>query len=197
MYGVFNRGLQCYVRDIHGPQVWEETCLRAELPFFNFETMLQYNDDITERVLAALSQVLKRPRAEVLEDFGTYAVSEDHLSVVRRLLRFGGENYEEFLHSLEDVHDRAKMALPDLDTPRLRLTPHSETEFSLHYRFAKPCYGTMFLGMLRGMADEYGALIVIDHSSRRRAGMDMDVFKISVINDHWGPVEPGQTGVFR
>lgn len=36
MHGMINRGLQCYIRDIHGVDVWEETCERAKLPFFQF-----------------------------------------------------------------------------------------------------------------------------------------------------------------
>ncbi|MCP5072149.1 MAG: heme NO-binding protein [Rhodobacteraceae bacterium] len=185
MHGMFNRGLQCYVRDIFGPHVWEETCTRAELPFFNFETMLPYDDDITEAVLTSLSAVLDRPRNEVLEDFGTYVVSEARLSAVRKLLRFGGDTFEEFLHSLEDVHDRAKLALPDLDVPHLRLEPHSETQLTLHYRFAKLGFGTVFLGLLRGMADDYGALVVIDHICNRKGAIDADRFEISLMHLGW------------
>ena len=90
MHGMINRGLQHYVSSIFGPEVWETTCAEARLSFFNFETMLEYDDETTGRVLVALSQVLKRPTAEVLEDFGTYVVSEGELSPIRRLLRFGG-----------------------------------------------------------------------------------------------------------
>ena len=186
MHGMFNRGLQCFVRDIYGAEVWEETCLRAELPYFNFETMLHYEDSVTDRVLQTLAKVIGRTVDELLEDFGTYAVSEERLAIVRRLLRFGGDAYEEFLHSLEDVHDRAIMALPDLDMPYLRLTPHSDKEFTLHYRFTKQGYGSFFLGLLRGMADDYGALVVISHEPCRRGTLDTDRFGISLMQLDWG-----------
>jgi hypothetical protein len=186
MHGTFNRGLQCFVRDIYGAEVWEETCSRAELPYFNFETMLHYEDCVTDRVLQTLADILGRTVDELLEDFGTYAVSEERLAIVRRLLRFGGDTYEEFLHSLEDVHDRAKMALPDLDMPHLRLAPHSDTEFTLHYRFSKQGYGSFFLGLLRGMADDYGALVVITHAPCRRGTLDTDRFGISLMELDWG-----------
>ena len=186
MHGMFNRGLQCFVRDIYGAEVWEETCLRAELPYFNFETMLHYEDSVTDRVLQTLAKVIGRTVDELLEDFGTYAVSEERLAIVRRLLRFGGDTYEEFLHSLEDVHDRAIMALPDLDMPYLLLTPHSDKEFTLHYRFTKQGYGSFFLGLLRGMADDYGALVVISHEHCRRGTLDTDRFGISLMQLDWG-----------
>lgn len=77
--------------------------------------MLTHDDEITDRVLDALTKVLGRERSDLLEDFGTFVVSDSTLQPVRKLLRFGGGNYVGFLHSLEDVHDRAKIALPDLD----------------------------------------------------------------------------------
>lgn len=194
MHGIFNRGLQSYVRDIFGPEIWEACCRQAELQFFNFETMLKYDDGVTDRVIKALTQVLGRPRDELLEDFGTYVVSEEHLASVRRLLRFGGETYEEFLHSLEDLHDRAKMAIPDLDVPRLRLTAHPGDCFTLHYSFAKQGYGSIFLGLLRAMADDYGALVVVDHLAQRQGDLDTDMFEISLLQSQTaapkGPAQP-------
>ncbi|MBV1865937.1 MAG: diguanylate cyclase [Rhodobacteraceae bacterium] len=181
MHGIFNRGLQSYVRDIFGPEIWEACCTQAGLSFFNFETMLKYDDGVTDRVIEALTQVLGRPRDELLEDFGTYVVSEEHFASVRRLLRFGGETYEEFLHSLEDLHDRAKMAIPDLDVPRLRLTAHPGDCFTLHYHFAKQGYGSIFLGLLRAMADDYGSLVVVEHLSQQKGDLDADLFEISLL----------------
>ena len=157
MHGTINRGLQCFVCDIFGSETWEDACGRAELTNYNFETMLTYDDDVTDRVIDALTRVLGRERADVLEDFGTFVVSESRLQSVRKLLRFGGENFVEFLHSLEDVHDRAKIALPDLDVPQFELEIQADNQFVLHYQFEKLGFGAVFLGLLRGMADDYGA----------------------------------------
>lgn len=185
MHGTINRGLQTYVCDIFGTETWEDACAQAELASFNFETMLSYDDEITDRVIDALTRVLGRERADVLEDFGTFVVSESRLQSVRKLLRFGGENYVEFLHSLEDVHDRAKIAMPDLDVPQFELEIKSETEFVLHYSFEKLGFGAVFLGLLRGMADDYGALILIDHIPERAGGVDIDTFEISLLHLGW------------
>jgi hypothetical protein len=155
--------------------------------------MLIYDDDITDRVIDALTRVLGRERADVLEDFGTFVVSESRLQSVRKLLRFGGDNYVEFLQSLEDVHDRAKIALPDLDVPNFELQTHSDTQFTLHYEFDKLGFGAVFLGLLRGMADDYGALILIEHLPMREAALDKDSFEISLL--HLGWPEMAQTSL--
>jgi hypothetical protein len=185
MHGTINRGLQAYVCEIFGKEVWEDSCSRAELSSYNFETMLTYDDEITDRILDGLTKVLGRERSDLLEDFGTFVVSETTLQSVRKLLRFGGENYVEFLQSLEDVHDRAKIALPDLDVPQFELESHSENQFVLNYRFEKLGMGAVFLGLLRGMADDYGALILIDHIPKRDGNVDVDQFEISLLHMGW------------
>lgn len=185
MHGMINRGLQFYVRDIFGVEVWEETCTKAQLPYFSFETMLTYDDDVTDRIIDGLAETLGRQRPELLEDFGTYVVAEESLSAVRKLLRFGGEDYVEFLHSLEDVHDRAKIALPDLEVPQFELETAGDGQFHLHYRFHKRGFGAVFLGLLRGMADDYGALILVDHLHREKGGVDRDRFDISLLHMGW------------
>jgi hypothetical protein len=150
--------------------------------------MLTYDDEITDRILDGLTKVLGRDRSDLLEDFGTFVVSETTLQSVRKLLRFGGENYVEFLQSLEDVHDRAKIALPDLDVPQFELESHSENQFVLNYRFEKLGMGAVFLGLLRGMADDYGALILIDHIPNRDGDVDVDQFEISLLHMGWPEV---------
>ena len=192
MHGLVNRGLQAYVRDIFTPEIWEDACTAAGLSFFNFETMLTYEDGITDRLVDAVAQALGRKRPEVLEDFGTYVVSEEKLSAVRKLLRFGGEDFEEFLHSLEDVHERAKIALPDLDVPQFELETLGEDSYRLHYRFHKRGFGAVFLGLLRGMADDYGALVLIDHAPVPREDGDADTFDISILHLGWPDAARGE-----
>jgi len=185
MHGLINNGLQSYVEDIFGSARWEETCLRAKLEFMNFEPTLHYKDEATDTVLDALASVVGRSRDELLEDFGTYIVSEHRDSPVRRLLQFGGDTFEEFLQSLEDVYDRAKIALPDLQVPRLWLDSHGGGQFTLHYRFETPGYGAVVLGLLRAMADAYNALVTVQHKPQSENGIDMDLFEISLLHLDW------------
>jgi len=184
VHGMINRGLQCYIRDIHGVDVWEETCERAKLPFYNFESMLSYEDETTEDLLNHFGLLVNRSRDEILEDFGTYVVSENALSTVRRLLKFGGETYEEFLQSLDFVHARAKMAVPDLDIPSMEIKRHGPDEYTLYTRFQKRGFGTTLLGLLRSLADDYNTLVSITHTRRALRHLDEDVFTIIIHHDN-------------
>lgn len=183
MHGLINRGLQSFVLRIYGIDIWEDICADAGLGFNNFETMLSYDDILTEQVLDGICAATRRKRADILEDFGTYIVSEHCTPAVKKLLRLGGETFVEFLHSLEDVYDRVQIAIPDLETPTMRLEMRSSVEYVLRYEFYKCGYGAVFLGLLRAMADDYGSLVTIAHETRSFSGIDKDIFYIHLYRD--------------
>lgn len=163
VHGLVNRAIQTFISDVYGDQTWTEICRDAALGFDSFEALLIYDSALTETVLAAACRRLKRDRAPLLEDMGTYLVAQLRSGAVRRLLRFGGESFEDFLHSLDDLHDRARLALPDLDFPRLVLSQNGPLSFDLSFQWDKPGFAALALGILRAMADEYGALVLLDH----------------------------------
>lgn len=164
MHGLVNRSLQCFLRDTYGGDLWDAVARKAGIGPDGFEAMQQYDDALTDAVLAMAAQRLAKPPEALLEDLGAYLVS---LEPLRRLLRFGGVSYTDFLHSLEDLQGRAQLALPDLGLPALRLVAEPEGHFALHLwdeppgtamaRLAPP----VLAGILRAMADDYGALALI------------------------------------
>lgn len=164
MHGLINRSLQCFLRDTYGPSVWAEVARKAGLGFDSFEALLIYDVVLTDAVISAAVQVLRRPRETILEDLGTYLVSHPNTESLRRLLRFGGGNFVDFLHSLDDLPDRGHLALPDLDLPKLRLVAQGEGNFSLHSSGLISGVGHVIVGLLRTMADDYGALVLLDHA---------------------------------
>ncbi|WP_370401066.1 heme NO-binding domain-containing protein [Sulfitobacter sp. JB4-11] len=168
MHGLINRSIQNFVCDCYGRQCWIDVTLAAQLNFVDFEGMLKYKERLTPRVLVAMCKVLARPRGELLEDFGTYLVSHPTLEGVRRLLRFGGVDFEDFLHSLDDLPDRVRLAVPDLVLPSLELHAHNDGQFNLICETPISGYGHVMLGVLRGMADDYGTLAVLEHCGLAR-----------------------------
>ena len=163
MHGLTNRAIECFVRDTYGQRTWADIARRAELSFDTFEAMLRYDDELTEALISAAERHLDKPRDVLLEDVGTYLVSHPSTEAVRRLLRFGGVTFADFLNSLEDLPGRARLAVPDLDLPQLELLDGGEGSVTLHCRSAAPGYGHVLVGVLRAMADDYGALVLLDH----------------------------------
>lgn len=180
MHGLINRSLQGFLRDTYGPVTWSLVAREARLGFDSFEPMLSYDAGLTTAVLAAACKVLGRPVESVLEDLGTYLVSHPNTEAVRRLLRFGGVTFEDFLHSLEDLPERARLALPDLDLPGLELAETNYAEYRLMIDAAFAGTGQVMVGLLRAMADDYGALVLLDWGSD---GAGREIIQIKLL-DH-------------
>ena len=162
MHGLINKAIQVFLQDSYGPDLWSEVLQRADPGVSGFEAMLRYDDAVTERLVTAAALALDRPPATVLEDLGTYLVSHPHMAGLRRLLRFAGVGYEDFLTSLDDLPDRARLAVLDLDLPQMALRQVSPGLFTLSCRGGPKGFAWVMVGVLRAMADDYGALVTLE-----------------------------------
>ncbi|MBL9050133.1 MAG: heme NO-binding domain-containing protein [Tabrizicola sp.] len=169
------RSLQGYVLDTFGLASWQEICRRAELSVETFEPMLRYDPGTADRIAQVAAQVLGRPVEAVWEDVGTYLVTNPDREGVRRLLRFGGMSYADFLHSLEELPGRARLAMPDLDLPEVTLDEVGPDQFELRCQSHLAGTQRVLVGMLTAMADDYGALCLIEPVAA-------DCTKISVLD---------------
>jgi len=174
MHGLMNRAIQGFLRDTYGTGLWARIARDARLDPDGFEAMLRYDDALTETVLGLAATALGRDRETILEDLGTWLVSSPQGQPLRRLLRFGGVGFTDFLHSLEELPGRARMALPDLDLPTLELTEERPDLFRLACR-GLPGFGHVLVGVLRAMADDYGALVMLDHGAQKGGTEDITV----------------------
>lgn len=180
MQGLINRAFENFLRQRHGQALWQRVVDRANLGFDSFEPLLSYDPALTDAVISAACQELGRTRESVLEDMGTALVSRRESDGLRRLLRFGGVSFRDFLHSLEELPDRARLALPDFHLPSLRLEDMGGGQFALH---AVPPFagaGFILMGLLRAMADDYGALVLLDMSPSKSGG---DVIFIHLLDE--------------
>ena len=163
MHGLINRSIQCFVRDTYGAPLWQQVAASADLGFENFEALMLYDDALTYQVIRAAEVVLKKPKDSFLEDLGTYLCSHENLEAVRRLLRFGGETFPDFLCSLDDLHDRARLAVPELEMPRLDLRTNTPGLVTMRCISEYPGFGHVMVGVLRAMSDDYGTLTLLEH----------------------------------
>jgi hypothetical protein len=178
MHGLTNRAIQCFVTDTYGQDRWAECARVAGIGFSDFEAMLIYDAGLTGQILDASSVVLKRSRFELMEDLGTYLVSHPNTKALRRLLRFGGGTFVEFLHSLDELPDRARLAVADLELPELDLRDVNARQFSLTCRSPIEGPGYVFIGLLRAMADDYGALVFLEHLGATQGVETISIFLV-------------------
>ncbi|MEL7345338.1 MAG: heme NO-binding domain-containing protein [Pseudomonadota bacterium] len=166
MIVLINRALEGFLRDTYGGETWNAIDLIAdtEIEFFDFDA--SEFDPVSGHdfhgMLDAAVEHLGKSRDDVLEDLGTYLVSHPNMDVLRRLLRFGGVTFPDFLHSLDDLPDRARLAVSDLRLPGLELVETAPLEFDLLVARNDFDFGRILVGVIRAMADDYGSLAMID-----------------------------------
>jgi hypothetical protein len=163
MLGLIHRSFQFFVIDTWGVDAWERVTAELGLPLAGFEAMLTYDEAEFDALIDCACRQLELPRFSMLEDLGTYLVAHERQAKIRRLLRFSGANFCDFLASLEEMADRAHLVLPDLDLPGLVLSDQGAGLFRLHVASPISGAGHVIIGLLRAMADDYGALVLFDH----------------------------------
>ncbi|WP_425091909.1 heme NO-binding domain-containing protein [Tropicimonas sp. S265A] len=158
MHGLITTSLQRFLRETYGAPVWAEIATRACVPDGHFESMLIYPEDVFDRTLEEAEAVLGKDSATILEDMGTFLISSPDIQALRRLLRFSGSSFSDFLNALEDLRGRARLAVPALDIPSLELNPLGGKRYRIDYTWHRPEGIHVIAGVLRAMADDYGAL---------------------------------------
>jgi Haem-NO-binding len=156
------RSLQSYVLDTFGAATWQDICQAAGHASMTFEPMLRYEPGLADRVADTAAGILGRPVEAIWEDVGTHLVTNPDREGVRRLLRFGGLSFADFLHSLEELPGRARLALPDLDPPEVTLDEVGPDRFELRCRSHLRAAQRVLAGLVTAMADDYGALCLIE-----------------------------------
>lgn len=166
MHGLINKSIQSFLSESFGVTTWHDIAHKSgvaqQLGPDGFEAMELYDDSLTEAVLSAAVEVLRRPRDCLMEDLGTYLISNERLEALRRLLRFGGVSFTDFLYSLDDLQGRSSLAVPDLALPDLVVDEVGPGQFTLTCRCCGFGFGYVMVGILRALADDYGALAVLE-----------------------------------
>lgn len=159
MLGLVNRSIEVFLRTTYGEKTWHDIAARADVDARGFNSLRNYPDDITTKLLRCAALKLGKSTLDILEDTGGWMVQ---LEPVRRLLRFSGSEFSEFIFALEELPGRARMALPDLNFPPLVLTKKEDDLYLIHGPDWPHGLQWIIAGALRGMADDYGVLALIE-----------------------------------
>lgn len=170
MHGLICKSLEEFVRDQHGDEVWQQIVQVSGLPVNRFEALRSYDDDLMQSVFISTFQELGRANTLVLEDIGHWICTHPPLEPVRRLIRFSGTSFVDLIYSLDEIHDRARIALPGLGLPKFYVMEHGPNDFRIRSAWHLEGGGAVLTGILRAMADDYGALALIEIGARQQIG---------------------------
>lgn len=158
MHGLINRSIENFVRSCYGGAVWREIAAEIGLGEGGFYSFRHYPPALTRDLTAAVARNLQRPEAEMLEDVGAWLA---RVEPVRRLLRFSGSDFSDFIVALEELPGRARMVLPDLDVPGLTVQVCGAQQYRIRVVDGDDFWLPLISGLLRAMSDDYGALSLI------------------------------------
>lgn len=158
MHGLINRSIEGFLRDTYGDALWGDIAEASGMDKRGFQTIRDYPDAISHTLVNQAALRLDKPEAELLEDLGAWLAQ---LEPVRRLLRFSGRDFSEFLHTLDELQGRAHMVVPDLGMPRIRVEHREAGEVRLVMPDCFREWRSVVAGLVRCMADDYGALGLI------------------------------------
>lgn len=180
MHGLIIRSFEGFIRNTYGAELWETAINELDLGFDRFEPMFHYDDAVAAELTAIAARRLGKSRAALLEDFGTFLVAHPASERVRRLLRFGGVDYEDFLGSLEDLAGRVRLAVPDLVLPKIMLHDLGTGEFMLALTGDVTGAASVFVGLLRALADDYGALVIVENETQAEGDTRLSIRLLDV-----------------
>ena len=189
MHGIICKSIEAFVTVRHGEACWRDVASAAGVAPDGIETTRRYPDEVGQRLCAAAAQVLGMAPRALLEDLGTWVCTHPPLEPIRRLIRFSGASFEEMLFALDEVHERAHMALPDLDLPVLSLIEQGGGRFRIASTWGSPGAGSVVIGILRAMADDYGALAFLEFEHGAEVnGAWAEILTVQMLDaDHGAP----------
>lgn len=159
MHRLVNRSIEVFLRDTYGDSLWNQVADVSGMDKGETPAGRPYTETRTCALVRAGASVLDKPAAELLEDLGAWLA---RVEPIRRLLRFSGRDFREFLLNLGELPDHAHMVIPDLYMPQIEVASQGADGVLLHLPGDAEQWTSTFAGVIRAMADDYGALGLIE-----------------------------------
>ena len=178
MNGLVNRAIEQLVVSMKGEAGWRGVCAHAGVAADGFVAVQSYDDDVTYRLVEAVSKRLDLPAEQVLEAFGMYWITYTADEGYGALMSSGGTNLREFLLNLDDLHGRVENLFPALRLPLFRVEDVSPTEYRLFYTSERAGLAPMVLGLVKGLAKRFDQAVEVLHVHAKARVDEDDIFSV-------------------
>lgn len=183
MNGLVNRAIEQLVISMKGEAGWRGVCAHAGVAADGFVSMENYDDDITYRLVQAVSERLALPPEQVLEAFGDYWITYTADEGYGALMTAGGSHLREFLGNLNDLHGRVESIFAQVRIPLFRVEDVSDTEYRLFYASHRKGFAPMVLGLVKGLAKRFGQSVEVVQVHAKTEVNGEDIFSVRHLTD--------------
>lgn len=178
MYGIVNKALEALVREHYGEGGWQDVKMSGGIDIDYFLSNERYPDEITYRLISAISNRSGKTSDEVLATFGEWWVLRTVKENYGGLMAAGGSTLKEFLINLPVFHNRVMLIYPKLSPPEFKVSDLSDDSIHVHYLSARQGLEFFVVGLLQGLAKMYKTEAVVSIVKSKTTGHSHAVFKV-------------------
>ena len=179
MYGLVNEGIRDMVLAMAGADLWESISRDAGIDSGGFEPLCPYDDSLTYKLVALVSNRMNLPAEEVLRRYGKYWITYTATQGYGELMQLFGTDFQSCLTNLNRMHGHMGAMMPKLSPPRFRVEASDARNLVVHYHSHRQGLGPMVVGLLEGLAERYGEKISVLHVPTGTRS-DHDEFEVSL-----------------
>ncbi|KAA3677792.1 uncharacterized protein DEA37_0007366 [Paragonimus westermani] len=117
MYGVLIIGVQHFIEEYYGSEIWPVVVERSGLSTLTYQTQKVYSETVIERLIEALGDVTGRTVAELRYQNGLYFAAFTTQHGYDKLLRVQGRSFIHFLRNLDNLHEHLRFSYPKIRPP--------------------------------------------------------------------------------
>lgn len=179
MYGIVNKAIEELVLANFGEGKWESIKLRSGIEIDYFISSEPYDDDITFKLVQAISQEMRMSLSAVFTAFGEWWILITTKKKYGGLMEAGGNDLKEFLMNLPAFHNRAMLIYPNLTLTEFRVSDITDNSINLHYFSKREGLQDFVRGLIQGLGIMYKTAVTINLTQTRDEGSTHEVFNIS------------------
>lgn len=180
MYGLVNKAIEEMAIKVGGTDVWSAIKLKAGVDNPTFISMQVYPDELTYKLVDSASEIFGIPADELLRQFGKHWILFTAKEGYGDLLKISGNNLQEFIENLDNMHSRIASAMPELNPPSFECSQIQETTLQIRYFSDREGFAPMVIGLLEGLGEMFAVDIKVAHV-QTKAAKGFDTFEIEYL----------------
>jgi guanylate cyclase soluble subunit beta len=169
MYGLIHRSVRDMVLAQYGEDRWNRILKAANAGDEHFMSMQSYDDSVVLALIGGACKELGQEPAALLEGFGRHWIADTAKKTYANLMKSYGDNLWDFLENLDFMHDRISTTFPSFRPPAFELERISDHEALLHYVSTRQGLTPFVVGLLKGLAVEFGEVVDIEIKSETQS----------------------------
>ncbi|MEM9717448.1 MAG: diguanylate cyclase [Pseudomonadota bacterium] len=173
--GLINRGLKGFVETYHDAETWRKLVSGQSAIPEDFEALADYPLEVTVRLVAEISTLRDASEADVYEDLGTFLVSTHWDARLRLVFMSCADDFVKFLQRLDVVWVALNAVDAAFPLNSWEISSTRAGAFRLSGPTLFPGFPSLCVGMLRSLADEFGAYVIIDQKPYLSHVFDFDI----------------------